>query len=284
MKLLKTVQEVRQFCHEQRKKSRSIGLVPTMGALHAGHASLIKAASQENDVVVVSVFINPTQFGPTEDLSSYPRTLDADCILAEQMGADIVFAPAAQEMYPFGEGVWVEVTGHITQILCGRSRPTHFRGVTTVVSKLFNIVMPDRAYFGQKDGQQAQVIRRMAKDLFMPIDIRIMPIIREHDGLALSSRNIYLSEDERKAALVLSLSLKNAQAMIGSGERDADKVLAAIKQEIASESLAELDYAELYSFPTLDEIKHDLDGEIFIALAVKIGTTRLIDNIIILVK
>ena len=282
MQVLKTITEVRGICTKQRAKGAKIGLVPTMGALHAGHASLIKAASTENDFVIVSVFVNPTQFAPTEDLSAYPRTLDADCILAEQMGADAVFAPTAEEMYPFGQGsTWVEVTGNITGILCSRSRPTHFRGVTTIVAKLFNIVQPDQAYFGQKDGQQAQIITRMARELFMPIDVRVMPIVREADGLALSSRNVYLSREERAAALVLSQSLEKARALVEQGEKDANSLLAEIRRMIGEELLAIIDYAEIYSFPELTEFKEDMAGKVFIALAVKIGKTRLIDNIIV---
>ena len=282
MQVLKTMTEVRGICTMQRAKGAKIGLVPTMGALHAGHASLIKAASTENDFVIVSVFVNPTQFAPTEDLSAYPRTLDADCILAEQMGADAVFAPTAEEMYPFGQGsAWVEVKGHITEILCSRSRPTHFRGVTTIVAKLFNIVQPDQAYFGQKDGQQAQIITRMARELFMPIDVRVMPIVREVDGLALSSRNVYLSREERVAALVLSQSLEKARELVEQGEKNANSLLAEIRRMIGEEPLAIIDYAEIYSFPELTEINADMTGKVFIALAVNIGKTRLIDNIIV---
>ncbi len=281
MKICQTVEEIRAACREARAAGKSIGLVPTMGALHRGHASLIEAAAAENDFVVVSIFVNPTQFAPTEDLSSYPRTLEADCKLAEQIGARAVFAPADKEMYPVGECTWVEVVGSMTKILCGASRPTHFRGVTTVVSKLFNIVQPDRAYFGQKDGQQAQVIRRMTQDLFMPVDIRVMPIVRESDGLALSSRNIYLSVEERQAALALSRSLNKAQALIGQGERGKSKIMQAVREEIAAEKLAVIDYAEIYSFPDLAVFGDNVSGEVFIALAVKIGKTRLIDNIVV---
>ncbi len=198
MILCKTVAELRAELAIARNEGRTIGLVPTMGALHEGHASLIRAANMENDLVVVSVFVNPTQFGPNEDLDSYPRTLEADCLIAEREGADIVFAPTAKEMYPSEDMTWVEVTGGITNVLCGRSRPTHFRGVTTVVSKLFNLAQPDRAYFGQKDAQQVQVLAKMVKDLFFNLQLRIMPIVREADGLAKSSRNTYLSPEERR--------------------------------------------------------------------------------------
>ncbi|MBQ2134196.1 MAG: pantoate--beta-alanine ligase, partial [Phascolarctobacterium sp.] len=213
MKLIKTVAELREEVALAKSKGETIGLVPTMGALHEGHASLIKAANMENDCVIVSVFVNPTQFAPNEDLDAYPRTLEADCVLAEKMGADIVFAPSPKEMYPSEDDTWVEVTGDITKVLCGRSRPIHFRGVTTVVTKLFNLAQPDRAYFGQKDAQQVEVLKRMVKDLFFNIQLRIMPIVREKDGLAKSSRNTYLSTEERTAALVLNSNLKTAQKL-----------------------------------------------------------------------
>lgn len=281
MQVFKTIDEVRKACGEARKKGLTIGLVPTMGALHAGHASLIKAAITNNDFVIVSVFLNPTQFAPTEDLSSYPKTLEKDCELAEQMGASAVFAPQVADMYPEGSATWVKVEGHMTEVLCGRSRPTHFRGVTTVVTKLFNIVLPDKAYFGQKDGQQAQIIKRMVKDLFMPIEICVEPIVRESDGLALSSRNVYLSKEERQAALVLSRSLHIAKNLIMLGNKDKKAVLNAIQQEIKEQPLTEIDYVEIYKFPDLLEFEQELNGTVFIALAVKIGKTRLIDNLVI---
>jgi pantoate--beta-alanine ligase len=258
-----------------------VGLVPTMGALHAGHASLIKAARAETDFVVVSVFVNPTQFGPTEDLEAYPRSLAEDCRLAETLGADVAFAPSVEELYPHGEGVWVEITGRLTGILCGRARPTHFRGVATVVTKLFNLSGADKAYFGQKDGQQAQVITRISEDLFMPVQIRIMPIVREDDGLALSSRNAYLSPEQRRAALILARSLSAARAAIEDGETDPEAVKALLANNIAAEPLASLEYAEIYAFPSLDEPGGRLSGEVFLALAVRIGRTRLIDNIVV---
>ncbi len=281
MQILSTVQEIQVLCQKAHKDGLSIGLVPTMGALHLGHASLIKAACEENDFVVVSVFVNPTQFAPTEDLSTYPRTLENDCALAESLGAKAVFAPTIDQMYPTGEQTWVEVTGHMTSILCGQSRPTHFRGVTTVVTKLFNIISPDKAYFGQKDAQQAQIIRQMADDLFMPVKIRIMPIIREKDGLALSSRNVYLSPQERIAALVLSQSLNKAKELVQEGEKNKKIILNTIEQMIDKEPLAKIDYIELYQFPSLKEVDETINTSIFIALAVKFGKTRLIDNIVI---
>lgn len=281
MKLVKTVAELREEIAAAKLAGKTIGLVPTMGALHEGHASLIKAANMENDFVVVSVFVNPTQFGPNEDLEAYPRTLDADCKLAESMGADIVFAPSAKEMYPSEDMTWVEVTGNVTKVLCGRSRPIHFRGVTTVVSKLFNLAQPDRAYFGQKDAQQVEVLKRMVKDLFFNLQLRIMPIVREADGLAKSSRNTYLSASEHEAALVLSRSLKNAQERFAGGERDAAVLTEAVRAEIAAEPMSDIDYVEIYRLPELQPVDGPLTGSNLLAVAVKFGTTRLIDNVIL---
>ena len=284
MILCKTVAELRSEIASAKAAGKTIGLVPTMGALHEGHASLVKAANQENDVVVVSVFVNPTQFGPNEDLDSYPRTLDADCKLAEAQGADIVFAPSPKEMYPSEDMTWVEVTGDVTKVLCGRSRPIHFRGVTTVVSKLFNLAQPDRAYFGQKDAQQVQVLKRMVKDLFFNLQLRIMPIVREADGLAKSSRNTYLSAEERQAGLILSKSLQHAQKLFAAGERDPQKLVAATTALIKTEPMADIDYVEIYQMPDLNECQTPMRGENLLALAVRFGTTRLIDNTILEVK
>lgn len=281
MKLVKTVAELREEIAAAKLAGKTIGLVPTMGALHEGHASLIKAANMENDFVVVSVFVNPTQFGPNEDLEAYPRTLDADCKLAESMGADIVFAPSAKEMYPSEDMTWVEVTGNVTKVLCGRSRPIHFRGVTTVVSKLFNLAQPDRAYFGQKDAQQVEVLKRMVKDLFFNLQLRIMPIVREADGLAKSSRNTYLSASEHEAALVLSRSLRKAQERFAAGERDAAMLTEAVRAEIAAEPMSDIDYVEIYRLPELQPVDGPLTGSNLLAVAVKFGTTRLIDNVIL---
>ena len=284
MILCKTVEELRSEIASAKAAGKTIGLVPTMGALHEGHASLVKAANQENDVVVVSVFVNPTQFGPNEDLDSYPRTLDADCKLAEAQGADIVFAPSPKEMYPSEDMTWVEVTGDVTKVLCGRSRPIHFRGVTTVVSKLFNLAQPDRAYFGQKDAQQVQVLKRMVKDLFFNLQLRIMPIVREADGLAKSSRNTYLSAEERQAGLILSKSLQHAQKLFAAGERDHQKLVAATTALIKTEPMADIDYVEIYQMPDLNACQTPMQGENLLALAVRFGTTRLIDNTILEVK
>lgn len=281
MKLVHTVVELREEVAAAKVKGLTIGLVPTMGALHEGHASLISAANKENDFVVVSVFVNPTQFGPNEDLDAYPRTLDADCRLAEKMGANVVFAPAPKEMYPSEDDTWVEVTGDITKVLCGRTRPIHFRGVTTVVTKLFNLAQPDRAYFGQKDAQQVEVLKRMVKDLFFNLQLRIMPIIREADGLAKSSRNTYLSAEEREAALVLSRSLKAAKGQYDAGERDAAKITAAVTASIEQEPMANIDYVEIYALPELKPAANPLTGSNLLAVAVRFGTTRLIDNVVL---
>jgi pantoate--beta-alanine ligase len=266
---------------ETKKAGKSIGLVPTMGALHEGHASLIKAAHAENDFTIVSDFVNPTQFGPTEDLDAYPRTLGHDCKLAEEMGADVLFAPSPKEMYPSRDMTWVEVTGDITKVLCGRTRPIHFRGVATVVSKLFNLAQPDKAYFGQKDAQQAQVLKRMVKDLFFPLEIRVMPIVREADGLAKSSRNVYLNKAERSAAVILSKALAKAKAAFEAGERDSAKLIALVTEMIQTEPLSNIDYVEMYQLPDLTPAEKTVTTDHLLAVAVKFGTTRLIDNIIL---
>lgn len=281
MKLIHTVAELREEVAAAKAQGLTIGLVPTMGALHEGHASLISAANKENDFVVVSVFVNPTQFAPNEDLDAYPRTLEADCKLAEKMGANIVFAPSPKEMYPSEDATWVEVTGDITKVLCGRTRPIHFRGVTTVVTKLFNLAQPDRAYFGQKDAQQVEVLKRMVKDLFFNIQLRIMPIVRENDGLAKSSRNTYLSEAEHKAALILNRSLKAAKEQYEAGEREADKLIAAVTASIKTEPMAEIDYVEIFALPELKPVEKPMIYSNLLAVAVKFGTTRLIDNIVL---
>ena len=281
MKLVKTVAELQKIVKETKKAGKSIGLVPTMGALHEGHASLIKAAHAENDFTIVSDFVNPTQFGPTEDLDAYPRTLDHDCKLAEEMGADVLFAPSPKEMYPSRDMTWVEVTGDITKVLCGRTRPIHFRGVATVVSKLFNLAQPDKAYFGQKDAQQAQVLKRMVKDLFFPLEIRVMPIVREADGLAKSSRNVYLNKAERSAAVILSKALAKAKAAFEAGERDSAKLIALVTEMIQTEPLSNIDYVEMYQLPDLTPAEKTITTDHLLAVAVKFGTTRLIDNVVL---
>ena len=275
MKIVSTIEEVRAQVKEWKKEGQSIGFVPTMGYLHEGHMSLIDAAG-ENDKVVVSIFVNPMQFGPTEDLASYPRDLEHDAKLCEEHGVDLIFHPTPEEMYgdQFYSYVDMDV---LTKELCGLSRPVHFRGVCTVVTKLFNIVTPDRAYFGQKDAQQLAVIKRMVKDLNMPLTITGCPIIREADGLAKSSRNTYLSIEERKAALVLSRSIFLGKEMVEKGERDCKRILAAMTEEIEKEPLAKIDYVKIVDLDTMQQVEK-IDRGILAAIAVYIGKTRLIDN------
>lgn len=278
MQIEKTVAGVKAQVKAWKKEGLSIGLVPTMGYLHEGHKSLIDRAVAENDRVVVSIFVNPIQFGPTEDLESYPRDLKADSLLCEKAGAALIFAPEPSEMYGEDFTTFVDMSG-VTGELCGKSRPIHFRGVCTVVNKLFNIAMPDRAYFGQKDAQQLAVIRRMVRNLNMNLEIVGCPIIREADGLAKSSRNTYLSAEERQAALVLSRAIKTGQAMVQAGEKDGERVLAAMRQLISEEPLARIDYVEMVKWDTI-EIHHRVDCPVLVAIAVFIGKTRLIDNFI----
>lgn len=274
-----TINEVREQVKEWRKQGFSIGFVPTMGYLHEGHQSLIKKAVEENDKVVVSVFVNPMQFAPTEDLESYPRDLEADAKLCDETGAHLIFNPEPEEMYSQGFCSFVDMNGP-TDELCGKSRPIHFRGVCTVVNKLFNIVMPDRAYFGQKDAQQLAVIKRMVADLNIPIEIIGCPIIREEDGLAKSSRNTYLNEEERKAALILSKTIFMGQELVKNGMKDAKKLIALMKENIEKEPLAKIDYVEVVDFDDIS-IKDEISDNTLVAMAVYIGKTRLIDNFII---
>lgn len=276
MKTVFTINQIREQIKKWKKEGFSIGFVPTMGYLHEGHGSLIRNAAKQNDKVVVSIFVNPTQFGPNEDFDRYPRSLDKDQELCEECGADLIFAPEVEEMYDVNKAAYVDVVG-ISEGLCGAKRPGHFRGVCTVVSKLFNIVTPDRAYFGEKDAQQLAVIKRMVKDLNFDIEIVGCPIVREADGLAMSSRNTFLSQEERKAALVLSRSLSMAKLLLTDGERDAEKLRQVIKDEISKEPLAKIDYVEIVDSLNLkacNAIKRD----ILAAIAVYIGKTRLIDN------
>ena len=281
MILCQAVAKLRELVANFKQENKSIGLVPTMGALHEGHASLINASAKENDITIVSVFVNPTQFGPNEDYEAYPRTLENDCIVAQNAGADVVFAPKNKDLYPNEDMTWVEVTGDITKVLCGRTRPIHFRGVTTVVSKLFNLSRADRAYFGLKDAQQTEVLRRMVDDLFFNVELRIMPIVREADGLAKSSRNTYLSPEERKSALILSKSLKLAKEAFTNGQRDVEAILNLVKDTIQSEKTSQIDYVEMYKLPGLKPVGNKIEGRVLLALAVKFGTTRLIDNVIL---
>lgn len=281
MILCQDVAKLRELVANFKQENKSIGLVPTMGALHEGHASLINASAKENDITIVSVFVNPTQFGPNEDYEAYPRTLENDCIVAQNAEADVVFAPKNKDLYPNEDMTWVEVTGDITKVLCGRTRPIHFRGVTTVVSKLFNLSRADRAYFGLKDAQQTEVLRHMVDDLFFNVELRIMPIVREADGLAKSSRNTYLSPEERKSALILSKSLKLAKEAFTNGQRDVEAILNLVKDTIQSEKTSQIDYVEMYKLPGLKPVENKIEGRVLLALAVKFGTTRLIDNVIL---
>ncbi|VBB07017.1 pantoate-beta-alanine ligase [Lucifera butyrica] len=279
LQVLTTVKEMRAYVDRVRGEGKRIGLVPTMGALHAGHLTLMRQAKQVCDVVIASIFVNPTQFGPQEDYEQYPRVPENDRAKAATAGVDVIFQPEAGEIYPAGYATYVEVGG-ITEKLCGLSRPGHFRGVATVVCKLFHIVRPDRAFFGQKDAQQTLVIRRMARDLHMDVAVDVLPIVREEDGLALSSRNVYLSPQERTAARVLYRSLGTAEAAVREGERNVTKLLGLIQSELARESLARIEYAEIYGYPELNPIQ-ELQDKALVALAVWFGSTRLIDNTIL---
>ncbi|MBP2642578.1 MAG: pantothenate synthetase [Firmicutes bacterium] len=281
MILCTTIEEIRRILTPALLASQSIGLVPTMGALHDGHASLIKTSSKENQITVVSIFVNPTQFAPNEDLDNYPRTFEQDIKLASASGADIIFHPTVKCLYPSDDPTWVEVTGNITKVLCGKSRPIHFRGVTTVVSKLLNIVKPTKAYFGQKDAQQLQIVKKMVRDLMFDVEIIAMPIIREKDGLALSSRNAYLLPAERKAALILSKSLNVALTAFNNGVTNPQQLANLVIDCIQCEPSAKIDYVEIYQLPDLTSCQTDLTGRNLLAIGVYIGKTRLIDNIIL---
>lgn len=276
MEILRTVEELRKWSRRQRAANRTLGLVPTMGALHAGHASLIRAAALGCDTVAVSVFVNPTQFGPNEDYARYPRSFDADCKLAEAEGAAVVFAPEVEEIYPVGAATFVEVEG-LTSRLDGASRPGHFRGVTTVVTKLMAAAEADRAYFGQKDAAQVAVLRRMVKDLRLGTEIVTCPTVRETDGLALSSRNAYLSPAERKQALSLSRAVKAVERLYGGGEENASELIAEARAVLAAEPSLGVDYVALVDWATLEPVKAAVPGTLF-AVAAWVGATRLIDN------
>lgn len=278
MKIVSTIKEVREQVKEWKSQGLSVGLVPTMGYLHEGHKSLMDCARKENDKVVVSIFVNPMQFGPTEDLAEYPRDLEHDSEVCESAGADLIFHPEPEEMYAGDFCSFVDMS-ILTEGLCGKTRPVHFRGVCTVVAKLFNIVTPDNAYFGQKDGQQLAVIKRMVRDLNMDIRIVGCPIIREEDGLAKSSRNTYLSSEERKAALILNQAVRLGEQMAKT-EKDAGKVVAAMKDKIQSEPLARIDYVEAVDALSMQPVK-TLEGGCMLAMAVYIGKTRLIDNVLV---
>ena len=279
MLTISTAAEMTAVSKEARRSGKRVGLVPTMGALHDGHLSLVRAARTQSDVVAVSIFVNPTQFGPKEDFSTYPRTLEKDAALLQAEKVDFIFNPSVEEMYPGGSPTWVIVEG-LSEKLDGRSRPGHFRGVTTVVSKLFNIVQPDLAFFGQKDAAQAAVIRKMVRDLDFDVGIVVCPIVREKDGLAMSSRNVYLSPEQRKQATVLYLSLMRVQTLADQGESDAAKLIATGKEVIAEEPQVRLDYFEIVNWETLDPVP-DISKGALVAVAAYVGETRLIDNVVL---
>lgn len=279
MIIVNTIEEVRRYVKQWRMEGKTIGFVPTMGYLHEGHRSLIERADKDNDIVVVSIFVNPTQFGPNEDLESYPRDMQRDSEVCKEAGADLIFNPEPSVMYEDNASTSVKVEG-LSDELCGRSRSVHFGGVCLVVSKLFNIVLPDRAYFGQKDAQQLAIIKKMVRDLNFPLEIIGCPIVREKDGLAKSSRNTYLSETERKAALVLNRALLKGREAIEGGERDALSVKKIITEVIKQEPLAKIDYVEIVDFDTIRKTDN-IDKNVLVAIAVFIGKTRLIDNFIV---
>lgn len=279
MRILHTIAETQAVCRQARRDGKRIGLVPTMGALHEGHISLVKAARAQTDFVIASIFVNPLQFGPNEDLAKYPRTFERDCQMLEAEGVAAVFAPTPDEMYPKDAATFVEVEG-LPQKLEGRTRPTHFRGVTTVVNKLFNIVQPDRAFFGQKDAQQVVIIQKMVRDLNMDLDIIVCPIVRERDGLAMSSRNRYLNDEQRRQALVLYRALMRIQTEADRGENSATKLLGAGKSVVTEEPQVRLDYLEIVDRESLDPIT-DISRGALVAIAAFVGPTRLIDNVVL---
>ncbi|MCM8784179.1 MAG: pantoate--beta-alanine ligase [Candidatus Omnitrophica bacterium] len=279
MKIVRKIKRMQNLVKDLKQKGKTIGFVPTMGYLHNGHLSLARQARKDNDFVVLSIFVNPLQFGPKEDFKRYPRDFKRDMRLAKEVGVDIIFIPQDKEMYPQDYVTYVEVE-RLTKKLCGRFRPGHFKGVTTVVMKLFNIVNPDVAYFGQKDAQQARIIEKMVEDLNMNIKIKILPIVREKDGLAMSSRNVYLSPQERERAVCLYEALKKAEEMVSQGIRNAEKIRREIKKVLAKKKVYRIDYIEVVDAKTLTPL-NKLEGKILIALAVWIGRTRLIDNTIL---
>ncbi|HAH21947.1 MAG TPA: hypothetical protein DCL49_13745 [Candidatus Omnitrophica bacterium] len=278
-KIVAGIVQMRNFITKEKAKGKTIGFVPTMGYLHQGHLSLIRQAKKDCDICVVSIFVNPMQFGPKEDYAHYPRDLEQDSILAKSAGCDCIFYPGVKEMYPQGYNSFVTVE-KLTENLCGASRPGHFKGVTTVVAKLFNIIQPDRAYFGQKDYQQALLVTRMAEDLNMPLSIKVMPIVREADGLAMSSRNVYLNSRQRLDAVIIYQSLQKAREMIARGERNSRAIITRLKKEILKKKSATIDYIAVVDAKTLEIVKR-IKGKVLIGLAVWIGRTRLIDNIVI---
>ncbi len=278
MKVVHTINETREIIKNWKKEGLTVGLVPTMGFLHEGHKSLITRAAKENDRVVVSVFVNPIQFAANEDLSVYPRDMDKDFVLCQDAGADFIFNPSPEEMYFDDFSTYVDA-GDVTKELCGKSRPIHFRGVCTVVTKLLNIATPDRAYFGQKDAQQLAVVKRMVRDLNVDVEIIGCPIVREEDGLAKSSRNVYLNPEERSAATILHKALTKGEEMVNAGEKDPSAIIKAVSDIINTEKLAKIDYVDVVSFPEIGHIEK-IDRPALVAVAVYIGKTRLIDNFI----
>lgn len=280
MKVLRTIKEIKEYAKAQKQAGKIIGLVPTMGALHEGHLTLMRAAREKCDIVIASVFVNPVQFGPNEDYDAYPRRFEEDCKKLETVPVDAVFHPEPAEMYPDGYATYVNVEGEITHKLCGAQRPGHFRGVATVVTKLMNLSRADEAFLGQKDAQQVVVISRFVEDLNINVHINMVPIVREESGLARSSRNQYLSADEKKAALVLSRSLKAAKMLYADGENKVAELKKVVSDILEAEPMATVDYVELYSFPGLLSIE-EVKGPALLAIAVKIGKTRLIDNVIL---
>ena len=280
MKILRTVREIQDYTKAVKAEGKAIGLVPTMGALHEGHLTLMRAAKAACDIVIASVFVNPVQFGPNEDYEAYPRQFAADCEKLEAAGVDAVFHPEPEEMYPDGYCTYVTVEGDFTHKLCGAQRPGHFRDVATVVTKLINLAKADEAFFGQKDAQQVVVIRRMVRDLNLNVHINMVPIVREPDGLARSSRNAYLSAEEKTAALVLSRSLKKAETAFEQGEKNVPRLREIVRKVLETEPMAKIDYVECYSFPELKP-EETIQAAALLAIAVKIGRTRLIDNVIL---
>jgi pantoate--beta-alanine ligase len=279
MKTCKTIEDMRAASRSLRLSGKCLGLVPTMGALHEGHLSLVRAARAKCDAVAVSIFVNPLQFGPNEDLAKYPRTFERDRELLEKEAVDLLFAPTPEEMYPAGTVTYVTVEG-LSERLCGRSRPGHFRGVTTAVAKLFHIVEPDMAFFGQKDAAQTTIIRRMVRDLNLPVEIVVCPIVREADGLAMSSRNAYLSPQERKSALALHRSLTEVKNRFDQGERNAATLIEAASQVLAQDPVVRLDYCEIVDPATLDPVQ-EFTSSALVAIAAFVGNTRLIDNVVL---
>ncbi len=278
MQIIKTVKEMKEFSSRSRKAGKTIAFVPTMGYFHEGHLNLMREARKKGDLVIISLFVNPTQFGPSEDFKSYPRNFERDRKMAEGVGVDILFAPDASDMYPVNHQTVVRVE-KVTQNLCGRSRPTHFQGVTTVVLMLFEIVMPHVAIFGEKDYQQLVAIQQMARDLHMSVEVLGMPTVREADGLAMSSRNTYLLPEERKAALSLYRSLQKAKELLQQGERKADRILQEMSEILRSEPLVRMDYLQICDAHTLEDVGR-IEGDVVVALAAYLGKTRLIDNLV----